>query len=194
MGNARAIEVADVDFELFLKVGTTCWSHSERPRSWKALHQAFKLGASTCVDREGIVAILIFRRHLGRVDAGVKGGELPSIPRGQLFMCHPKFKVYYSNFNMTDVVSGSLIECRSPLYEQAVQVHGAADAAISKPVLTRSSTIMPNSQARGAWRGRLAARAHALLQSGDGCSRCNLTPYPAELLSQLTLSAACPHN
>ena len=102
--------------------------------------------------------------------AGVKGGELPSIQHGQLFMCHPTYRVFYSNFSLCDIVSGSLIECRNPFYQQAVQVHGISDA-ISKVVPARSSTIGASGQLGGVGRGMLYMRAQALLQSGDGWSR-----------------------
>lgn len=102
-------------------------------------------------------------------------------------MCHPQIKVYYSNFVLSDVVSGSLIECRNPMYQQAVQMHGAADAAVSKPMLARSSTISPSQQVRHAARGAISSCAHALLHSGDGWSGCAPSCMPSCRLVLLLL-------
>lgn len=55
MGAARADDVEGTDFELFLKVSSTCWSHAERPRSWRALHQAFRLGAPPPAERAALM-------------------------------------------------------------------------------------------------------------------------------------------
>jgi hypothetical protein len=72
--------------------------------------------------------------------AGVKAGELPSIQKSELFICHPQHSVYYSNFALADIVNGSLIECRNHVYQKAVHMYGASDVVSGRPLLKHSST------------------------------------------------------
>jgi hypothetical protein len=71
---------------------------------------------------------------------GVLAGELPSIQKSELFMCHPLYSVCYSNFSLADIVDGSLIECRNHVYQQAVHMNGASDVVSGRPLLKRAPT------------------------------------------------------
>lgn len=100
-----------------------------------------------------------------KTGTGLQVADLPSLKRRDIFLLDERHGVSYNNFNLSDIVDGSLVECRNHAYALAVKQTSAWLHAgdLQGPVNEEHDEEETVSA---------AARTRQMLEGGDVMSMC----------------------